>query len=450
MNSPDSHDHWPDPAKRVLSGERVALLTKPAHVLRRSTQVLQDPQIRLVGVSLAGAGLGKVAIFAALTALAWVTPTVAFAVFAAQWLAVQSIAGIFTSSAANSTASYSAREALQQSGLRTQDLRLPSRFALRGGLAGALTLAPATHLLTGQSWDPALVGIGLGIGAIVYLDGLLGVLAGKGSSSQVAVIEASRGLFAVPTVLLLATSVGPTAAVAGLVGVDAVIGASLTIRAFCAKSQEIGVPSAPHAHNADSGAMRIARAGTFANLVTQAGLYGFNAILSHGYGLAALAAFSVANRFASLAILLPTMLTKNMLGLLTRSAMQDGDRYARELRRYITHVVLLAVLAGAAAVAASLTIFGSLFEKYPLATTLLAIIVLASIPSAIGSALGIACVVKGNLKTWVFSDVAFMAILLVWALGASQLHGSAALVALGILAAYLTSTAIRAWRILKG
>jgi hypothetical protein len=427
------------------------LLATPALALRRSRQILKDPQIRLVGVSLIGAGVGKLAVFAAFTVLAWASPVPTFAVFAAQWLAVQSIAGIFTSSAANATASHSARGAQVWPHVDTRDLRLPARLAMRGGLVGALALAPAAHLLTGDAWNLQLLPLGLGIGAIVYLDGLLGVLAGKGMSRRIAVAEASRGLLALPTAFILATMAGPTAAVAGLITVDAAVAVALSapaVRQFPPTS----VPTAmPIAHNPTSEPMRIARVGTFANLITQTGLYGFNAILSHGYGIAALAAFSVANRFASLAILLPTLLTKNMLGLLTRSAAEDGEQhYARALRRYIVHVITLATLAGGAAVLTSFTLFGGLFTKYPLAAPLLVIIVVSSIPSAIGSALGVACIVRGHLGTWIASDLAFTTILVMWALAATKLSGSAALVAVGMLAAYAISTSLRAWRVLKG
>lgn len=409
----------------------------------RSVGPLLDSQLRLVGVTIFGAGIGKVASFGALTTYAWVANSADFGRFAAFWLAVQSVSGIFTSSAANATAS---EGALQGQTRPTIALRLPMRLAIRAGLFGMVVLPVAVRFLGGAQMQWKFVALGAFVGAITFTDALLGTFAGRGRSALVALFEAARGLLAVPAVLTFGLALGPVAAVTGLLFAEVVTGMGLIAAILRSKDAHIRDFGLSHS---SSKMPPIARAGIFANLITQVGLYGFNAILSHGYGLAALAAFSIANRFASLAILLPAMLTKNMLGLLTRTAREDPEGYKRSLHRYIKHVTLLALVSGATAVIIATTFFAGLMHRYPIALPLLICIVVASIPSAIGNALGVACLVKGFLGTWVVSDIIFSATLIVWAYVCVRTNQPGALLGAGLVAAYLTGTAHRGHRVLS-
>jgi hypothetical protein len=400
---------------------------------------IRSEQRALLIWSIGGGALGRLGPFVAVGYLAAQLPNREFARLAAAVLTVQSLSGVFSSAVATAANRLSSARAKIRRGVLVDDAALPLAAAALVSVLGSLVAPAAYKALTSQVPGAPVLLAGTGVGAVVLTDSLIGVMAGRRQVRAVAMAEGSRGLLCMITMVLLATTRDPTAGALGIGAADLIVGIHL-LRMLHSRSEvgwrwsELAVPA---------WVRRTVAAGVTANAFAQAGLWGTQLILARGFGLEAIAAYSLANRFASLSLILPGFLTKNMLGLMAHEATAGTRAFRRQLINYVTVVSLLAGASGLVVIVIGALLFDRIFGAYPSGFSMLIVLVLSSIPSAIGSALGVACVVKGYLLAWILSDAAFAACALA---AAAALHGvgqSASISLCGLILAYLANIALR-------
>jgi len=394
----------------------------------------------LVGWSIVGGATGRVGQFAAVGYLATWLSSSEFAKFAAALLTVQCLSGVFSSAVATATnRQSSARISSAKAGAVIQDAYLPIIGGAFVTVVGGVLAPPAYAVLTHRPTGTILVLAGMGVGAIVLTDSVIGAIAGQGEFRLVAIAEAFRGLTCMFVVVVIAKVAGATAGAIGVGLADLSVGIVLLLilrRRPRDKSMAAG-------RSMTAGARQTVKAGLAANLCAQAGLWGSQVVLARGFGLEAIAAYSLANRFASLALVLPGFLTKNMLGLLARDAAAESPAFRQHLFRYIGVVTALAAGASLVAILVGAFLFSNLFGHYPNGLAMLIVLLLSSIPSAIGSALGVACVARGRLLVWVVSDASF-AVVAVVATTALFATGYSAVTSLsGLILAYAVNVLVR-------
>lgn len=361
--------------------------------MRRAPRLL-----RVFSVSILGGGVGRMGYFIGLTLLAWLVSADSFGRFSALYASVQAISGVIGSSASVASARVSAETA--DGGRPTKgELALPFGFGLFGGILGMLALPTGYFLLTGESVDWRIGALGFATALSVSCDGFLGTYAGKGLYATVAVSEASRGILAFSSVVATAF-LGPQAAVMGILVSEGLVAGVLFLRASGG-----GFVAIRHSAGART-AVAIAGTGMIASALVQVAGWTLNYAISASYGIAQLGAYGVANRFATFALVLPSLLTRNMVGRLSASAVsRDYGAFIRDFWRYSWAALGLSLVAGLSALLISWWPMGALFSKYADARWFLLVIIAAAIPSALGSALGVILVSLDLKRAWLVSDV---------------------------------------------
>lgn len=369
----------------------------------RLLAVLADPQHRIAIQSVTGGLIGRVSIFVALTVYATITNAPEFIAFSTLYLVVQSVVGIFSAPLSTSIAASTAAAGVWRRGLVRQAAPVTVGLTV---LTAAV--APfATSLLTQKPPESSASLIALACGATVATDAVLGALAGQGKTREVMFGDAARGVLGACAILGFGYLYGPLAAVVAVTGSELLVtivlfGAVADQRRFRRRGRTID-----HA---------LTSTGVASNLSIQVAMFAHQALMSAFYGPAIIAAFTIANRFASFSILLPMLLTKNTVGLLGRAAGQSRDAFWHAFKKYAAQVSALTLVTAVAAPLAALLFFRPLLDKYPPSGALLIVLTVAGVPSALATALGTFCIVRRRLRIWLASDLCFLVVVPVFVL----------------------------------
>lgn len=371
---------------------------------------------RLYLPSLIAGAVGKLGPFAALIILAWTMNPQDFGVLAAAILVSQSLAGLFAASTLPTVARRAAR--LHEFGEEERaatSARLPLMVSLSCSIIGVIIAAPFVSLVTGNPLDWRFAAMGALTGAPVLLDGLLNIHAGHGRTRVITRTESFRGILTFVLTLAAGNVWGAWAAVAGMLVAESAVAATVL---FELTRTTAGLSTSTRSLSFGESEMHLTLLAFVGNLMVQLGMWSLQLSLARQHGLIVLAAYGVASRFATAALLLPTFLTRNLLGHMSRAAERpDRKQYAREMQRYLSISATLALFAGVVAVLFSISLFSSLFARYPLSVTFLFVLLLSSIPAALNSALGVVLISLGSWRSWVTTDVAFAVTSVTWTLG---------------------------------
>lgn len=393
--------------------------------------------------SLVAGVIGKLGPFTALIVLASSLTPREFGVLSAAVLVSQSLSGLFSASILPTVARRAGR--LRSMGVEerlSSAVRLPLTVALSSSALGVVTAAPAMAVLTGQGLQWRYAVMGALCGAPVLLEALMSILAGRGRTAAVTGIEGLRGATTFALTLGAGMVWGPFGAATAMLAAEAVVGAGLLL--VMTLRGHPGAVTDADSILPDDGAARLTSFAFLGNLMVQVGMWSLQLTLSRSHGLVALAAYGVANRFAMAALLLPTFLTRNLLGHLSKAA-EDADwtRYRADLRRYLLVATLLSSGATVVAIVLSQTLFQGLFEKYPSSTAFLAIITASSLPAAVSTALGVILISLGSMRVWVLSDVVFAVVSVAWTLACLATDQSATVLLMSLPVAYSLMVALR-------
>lgn len=396
-------------------------------------RIAQPSLAKIFSVSVLGGGIGRLGYFVALTTLAWLVSPESFGRFSALYSSLQVISGVIGASSSIASTRLAA-ETSPKSGLTKGTLRPPLYFGALGGIIGALSLPWAYGLLTDEPAELMTSLVGLAAILSVSCDGILGAYAGAGRYRMVSSCEALRGILSLAAVLLTA-NMGPHVIALGILVCEGSIAFAMWMRA----------PSASSGRTFQRRQLRAALAivvtGMTGTALIQVASWSLNYAIAHRLGIVELGAYSMANRFATFALVLPGLLTRNTLGRLSSQiAARDHVRFSREFRRYSVVSISLALFAGLFALALSWWPMQALFVKYENARWFLIVLIAASLPSALGSALGVALVSLNLRRWWLVSDVTVAivtlgclvgllnadtpAVMIVWALPAGQFAGT--------------------------
>lgn len=290
----------------------------------------------------------------------------------------------------------------------------------------------------GLTPTPLMAALGAACSAIVITDTFIGVVSGTGRVTTSACLDGVRGA---GSAVALAVSVLFLPAVwtsVGLVVVEIVLASvaliMMSTRSAARAVSHVVVP--PETAG-------VARAGVAANTAAQLGTWALVWAVQTIGGLEAVGAFALANRFATLVLLAPAFLSKNMLGALRRDRSTGEKQKGNLLGFYVTVVSSGSVVAAGIAVCigASFPMFRGTYVDF---LELLVVLAVAAVLRAVATSLGVICVSRDLLKTWVLSDVAALIVLLL-AIAVSFLF-SAGLVPLlfGLVASNATALVWRA------
>lgn len=368
-------------------------------------------RLRMVGVSSGLGTAGKLLQFAALAFLATQLVPAEYGRFSIVQILLFGMASIASSSfafAANTRAAdiTSANPGVAFSTV-LRVVAADKRFVYAGiaGL-GAVTF-PALYLVLsgGLTPTPLIAALGAACSAIVITDTFIGVASGTGRTTASACLDGARGAGSAIALTVAALFLPAVWTSVGLVVVEIVI-ASVAL---------LMMSTRPSAHRAASvvvppGPVGVVRAGVVANTAAQLGTWALVWAVQMVGGLEAVGAFALANRFATLVLLAPAFLSKNMLGALRRDRMSGNGQRSNLLGFYIAVVSCGSVLAAALAVSvgASFPVFRGTYSNF---LELLIVLSVAAVLRAVATSLGVICVSRDLLRTWVLSDVAALIVL---------------------------------------
>ncbi|WP_209560542.1 hypothetical protein [Frigoribacterium sp. PvP032] len=370
-------------------------------------------RLRLVAVS-SGIGTGgKLLQFAALAFLATQLTPAEYGRFSILQILLFGIASIASSSfafAANTRAAdiVSANAGVEFSTvLRAVALgKLPVYAGI--AIAGAVVF-PLLYLVLsgGLVPTPFVFALGATCSAIVVTDTFIGVVAGTGRVVPSALLDGARGAGSAIALAVAVLLFSSDWTALGLVVVDLVIAtvgiSMMSTRTSARRVTSLIVPRASKG---------VIRAGVAANAAAQLGTWALVWAVQVVGGLGAVGAFSLANRFATLVLLAPGFLSKNMLGALRRDRPTGEDRGKSLLFFYVATVSAGSLAAAVLAVAIGLS-FPAFRGNYPGLDELLIVLSGAAVLRAVATSLGIICVSRDLLKTWVLSDAAALLVLLI-------------------------------------
>lgn len=393
---------------------------------------------RLYVPSLFGGLIGKLGPFAAMFVLAWFLSAREFGLLAAAMLVSQSVSGLFVASILPTVNRSAAGRSAAQSGESFAEvMRGPRRVALAASLLGLVLAAPAVALLSGAPLDWRFALMGVCTGGPVLLETALSVHAGHGRTVEAASGEIMSGVVGAVLTLVGGLVWGAWGAATGAMVASCLVAAYLLARMPKVQStQRDSLRSSVHHRRREDS--RVTQLSVFGNLVVQVGLWSVQLVLSRSHGLEALGAFGLANRFAMAALLLPTFLTRNLVGLLSRRVHAgEWSEFRTDLVRYTVIATGLSVTAGAVAFGASRLLFPSVFDKYVGSSSFLLILLLASLPAALNTAFGVALIAQGSWRDWVVTDALFAAATVAWALGCLAVDASPSIVLLALPVGYI-------------
>ncbi len=299
---------------------------------------------------------------------------------------------------------------------------------------------PALYLVLsgGLLPTPSIAALGATCSAIVITDTFIGVASGTGRVMTSACLDGVRGAGSAAALTASALFLPAVWTSAGLVVVEIVL-ASVAIlmmsrRSAARDASRVVMPSGP---------VGVVRAGVAANAAAQLGTWALVWGVQMVGGLEAVGAFALANRFATLVLLAPAFLSKNMLGALRRDRLTGTEQKGNLLGFYVTIVSCGSVIGAgiAVGVGASFPMFRGTYVDF---LDLLVVLAVAAILRAVATSLGVICVSRDLLKTWVLSDIAALLVLLM-AVGVALVF-SAGLVPLlsGLVASNSTALVWRA------
>jgi O-antigen/teichoic acid export membrane protein len=368
-----------------------------------STSTLRQ-RIQIVGYS-AGAGIaGKVMQFFGLTYLALLVTPDSYGLFAILQIIIMGVSSIASSSfafAANKSAAHLANMSvdLNFTSILTIIFRGKCPLFIFIIFINSVLVPILFTILAGGRFTPWLILLGAMSSVLVFTDMIVGSLAGFGSYKKTALIEGARGAFSGVMVVLLGSAFGYVGAVFGLFALDFVI---VTIAAVVVivhgRDKNIeGLRTGEH--------KAIVLSGLTSNSLAQVGNWLLVWLIQTSFGLSGVAVYAVANRFATLVLLAPAYLSKNMLGQMHRGNVLGNARESRRLIQfYVTTVTALGLSASVIAYAVLQFGFTDLTAKFNDLKIVLIVLLVATVLRAIATSLGIVCVARNLLRTWVLSD----------------------------------------------
>lgn len=366
---------------------------------------------RILGLIAYSSGLGvlgKLVQFLALAVVAFVLSPAEYGYFAIVQIALFGVASIASSSfgiAANLTAG--ATDVAEQTHLLRDAAALVARGRARtllvAATAGAVVTPALISVSSARPVEPWMFAVGLMGTGVVVVEMFLGALAGYGRVRTVAIFDAVRGAGSGAAALAGAALGGVVGAAFGLLLIDVAIAifvVSITIL---------------HAHTVVRPVAVLDRQtlsfGVAANTVAQVTQWLLVTTIQLILGPAAVGAFALANRFATLVLLPATFLTKNLLGELSRVRRAGGiPALRRTAAQAATSILGISIAGSGIATLVALTVFGSLTAGYEGFTVALGILLIASSLRAVATALGVACIAAGRRVAWLLSDVAALAV----------------------------------------
>lgn len=368
-------------------------------------------RLQIVGYS-AGAGIaGKVVQFFGLTYLAMLVTPADYGLFAILQIIIMGVSSIASSSfafASNKSAAHLSHNSgnLDFTSVLTVIFRGKIRqFAVIVLLNTVLVPVLFTILASGH-FTPILILLGATSSVLVFTDMFVGALAGYGSYKKTGLIEGARAAFSGAMVLLLGVIYGYIGAAFGLFALDLAIVAFATSIVISHRRDENidGLKTGEH--------RKIVVSGLTSNALAQIGNWLLVWLIQTGFGLAGVAVYAVANRFATLVLLAPAYLSKNMLGEMHRSnALGQSHESKRLIQFYVAIVTALGVGASAVAFVVLRYGFTDLTARFNDLQVVLVVLLAATVLRAVATSLGIVCVARNLLRVWVWSDAVALLIL---------------------------------------
>ncbi|MBN7793384.1 hypothetical protein [Microbacterium esteraromaticum] len=359
-----------------------------------------------------GLGLiGKLAQFAALTTLAVILLPADFGRFAVAQIVITGIASIVSSSfslAANRAAAARAATDITSFGLVIAQSVFSNRRALGATLVLLVALAPIVYsILSGDGFQPWTIVWASVAFSMVVADLAVGSLAGAGILRTSSIVDASRLLSGGVGALTLGISGGYVGAAFGLLLGDFCVTLIVLVNLYRYRRHVDREPRL--------GAEGTIRAGLLANGVTQLSMWVLTAAIQIVHGLDGVGAYSVANRFASLILVAPGLISKNSLGLIAREASGPvGTAKIRVAKHYLAISVVLVAVAVVVVLLAVHTVFAELLSAYQGLQIVVLVLVIATAIRAIATSFGVVCVAWGELRIWQISDVVAACVVVVW------------------------------------
>ena len=311
----------------------------------RSLAVRNRSPLQIVAYSVGSGIAGKGAQFACLIYLAFVLPPSSYGLFAIIQMLVAGVSSIVSASVALATNKSAAD-------LRAKYPAVNSRQILRAvyahyrwhiGAAAVLNalLVPILFAVISQhEIDVVVVVVACSAVAITVIDALIDAMAGLGSFKKAGLFDGLRSLSSGVAIVALGVSFGYRGAAVGLVVADFLF--ALVLLGWLAFDRSHALSArltTPKYHG-------VVVAGITSNSLAQIGNWVFLWVMQANFGLTGVGTYSVANRFATLVLLIPGFLGKNYLGEISRhEAKGEAVKSAHVVRSYLLAVAGLATAA---------------------------------------------------------------------------------------------------------
>lgn len=416
---------------------------------QKSPPLAFQRRLKIVGYSAGGGLAGKLVQFLALTYLALIISPAEYGLFAILHVLVMGVSSIASSSLAFASNKAAANMVTLDPALRFLSVisvivtARSKQFALLLGLN--VTLIPSLYfLLSGGRFSWVLPIFGAFTVAIVFTDMLVGAMAGFGSYKKTGLFEGVRAAVSGGIVLSLGAIFGYIGAGFGLFAIDLII----AIWVACAVFRHRHDPKRIELRTANEG--RLVSAGITSNTFAQMGGWLLVWVIQANFGLAAVAVYAIANRFATLVLLAPAYLSKNMLGEMNRlRAPGNHKEFVRLTHFYVMTVGAMSLAASVLAWIALPALFSNLTTLYEGLTSTLLVLLVATVLRAVATCLGVICVAQEQLKTWVLSDLIGLISLVVACLGSVYLETNLAGLVAGVAVSNLTILMFRLVSLIK-
>lgn len=298
-------------------------------------------------------------------------------------------------------------------------------------VSGFLLLAPAIaeYVLADPALTPLLLVAGLLVFTTPCIEVLVGLLASLERFFEMGILRAVHGCtagLALGLVLLIAP--GPAESLGALVVGE--IATCLVGTVGLSRLRDRRIRAGRSERRAATVALlRVSLPALLAGIALQPALWGGQVLLSrHPDGLMAVGVFAVALRWHAIALFVPATMGSVLLPMLGRLNASGRAADARTLfLRYGGITLLFSTAAGLALLVLAQPLMGLQGAEFGNASTTLAVLGLAVVPTALNNVLSQQAVADGRIALWVWSDIALAAtlvvaaFLLVPALGATGL-----------------------------
>ncbi|SFV20187.1 lipopolysaccharide biosynthesis protein [Micrococcus terreus] len=392
-----------------------------------------------------GLGLaGKIINFGTLTALAVFLSPAEFGHFSVAQLIITGAASIVSSSfgmAANTGVAHVSVVTGKMSPFEAVAYAIHSlRKHIGYTLIGLVVLVSLLYfvIMGGEFsyWVPLL---GFTAISLVITDIFIGAIAGLGAVRTAGSLDAARAMVAGAAALTLGIIFGPVGAAFGLVLFDAILAiVALAVTLVTRKSS----PQEDPAPNASQ--IATVYAGITTNGVAQIANWALLAVIQATMGLAAVGTYSVANRFATLVLLVPGFLAKNVLGELSRlREARNFPSLRRVASRYIAWILVCSAVAAVAASAIVHFAADSILPEYSGLTVLVLILSIGAAFRASATANGVVLVSLGARRDWIFSDLFATIVAIAWLSGSAIYFDSLEVLVAATVASAFTCLVLR-------